>query len=80
MTLPLDGVTVIALEQAVSAPFATRQLADMGARVLKVERVAEGDFARRYDHGTTRGPTGRHRFGIDQRQPSQGELRLWTYR
>lgn len=49
MTLPLDGVTVVALEQAVSAPFATRQLADMGARVLKVERIHEGDFARRYD-------------------------------
>lgn len=49
MTLPLDSVTVIALEQAVSAPFATRQLADMGARVLKVERVVEGDFARQYD-------------------------------
>lgn len=48
--LPLVGVTVVALEQAVSAPFATRQLADMGARVVKVERVGEGDFARSYDH------------------------------
>jgi itaconate CoA-transferase len=47
--LPLDGVRVVALEQAVSAPFATRQLADMGARVIKVERVPEGDFARYYD-------------------------------
>jgi itaconate CoA-transferase len=47
--LPLNGVTVIAVEQAVSAPFATRQLADMGARVLKIERVREGDFARQYD-------------------------------
>jgi len=47
--LPLDGIRVIALEQAVSAPFATRQLADMGARVIKVERVPEGDFARYYD-------------------------------
>lgn len=47
--LPLAGITVIALEQAVSAPFATRQLADMGARVIKVERVPDGDFARYYD-------------------------------
>ncbi|MFI5953159.1 CaiB/BaiF CoA transferase family protein [Cryptosporangium sp. NPDC051539] len=47
--LPLDGVRVVALEQAVSAPFATRQLADLGARVVKVERVGEGDFARYYD-------------------------------
>ena len=48
--LPLDGITVVALEQAVSAPFATRQLGDMGARVIKVERVPEGDFARYYDN------------------------------
>jgi itaconate CoA-transferase len=48
--LPLKGVTVVALEVAVSAPFATRQLADMGARVVKVERVGDGDFARSYDH------------------------------
>ncbi len=46
--LPLDGVTVISLEQAVAAPFATRQLADLGARVIKVERPG-GDFARDYD-------------------------------
>lgn len=45
---PLDGVTVVSLEQAVAAPFATRQLADLGARVIKIER-AEGDFARGYD-------------------------------
>lgn len=48
MTLPLDGITVVALEQAVAAPFATRQLADLGARVIKIER-REGDFARGYD-------------------------------
>jgi itaconate CoA-transferase len=48
MTLPLDGVLVIALEQAVAAPFCTSRLADAGARVIKVER-AEGDFARSYD-------------------------------
>ncbi|MEE1761096.1 MULTISPECIES: CaiB/BaiF CoA transferase family protein [unclassified Streptomyces] len=47
--LPLDGVTVVAVEQAVAAPFATRQLADLGARVIKVERVDGGDFARGYD-------------------------------
>ena len=46
---PLDGVTVVALEHAVAAPFATRQLADLGARVIKIERPGEGDFARRYD-------------------------------
>ena len=48
MTLPLQGVLVIALEQAVAAPFCTSRLADAGARVIKVER-AEGDFARSYD-------------------------------
>src|SRR6185437_2518447 len=47
--LPLDGITVIAVEQAVAAPFATRQLADLGARVIKVERPGVGDFARGYD-------------------------------
>ena len=50
MTLPLDGVTVVALEQAVAAPLATRHLADLGARVVKVERVDGGDLARGYDH------------------------------
>ncbi|GAB3032582.1 dehydratase [Nocardioides flavus (ex Wang et al. 2016)] len=48
--LPLDGVTVVALEQAVAAPLATRNLADLGARVIKVERVDGGDLARGYDH------------------------------
>jgi itaconate CoA-transferase len=47
--LPLEGITVVSLEQAVAAPFATRQLADMGARVIKVERPRTGDFARSYD-------------------------------
>jgi itaconate CoA-transferase len=47
--LPLEGVTVVSLEQAVAAPFATRQLADLGARVIKVERPRTGDFARSYD-------------------------------
>ena len=47
--LPLEGITVVSLEQAVAAPFATRQLADLGARVIKVERPGGGDFARAYD-------------------------------
>ncbi|HEY0716347.1 MAG TPA: CaiB/BaiF CoA-transferase family protein [Streptosporangiaceae bacterium] len=47
--LPLSGLLVVALEQAVAAPFATRQLADLGARVIKVERRGGGDFARGYD-------------------------------
>lgn len=47
--LPLHGITVVALEQAVAAPFATRQLADLGARVIKVERPGVGDFSREYD-------------------------------
>jgi itaconate CoA-transferase len=49
MRLPLDGILVVALEQAVAAPFATRQLADLGARVIKIERPGDGDFARGYD-------------------------------
>ena len=47
--LPLAGITVVAVEQAVAAPFATRQLADLGARVIKIERPGVGDFARSYD-------------------------------
>lgn len=47
--LPLEGITVVAVEQAVAAPFASRQLADLGARVIKVERPGTGDFARGYD-------------------------------
>ncbi len=47
--LPLEGVTIVALEQAVAAPFATRQLADLGARIIKIERPGVGDFARGYD-------------------------------
>ncbi|MBK0110747.1 MULTISPECIES: CaiB/BaiF CoA transferase family protein [unclassified Delftia] len=46
---PLDGTTVVSLEHAVAAPFCTRQLADLGARVIKVERPGSGDFARGYD-------------------------------
>lgn len=46
---PLQGITVVSLEHAIAAPFATRQLADLGARVIKVERPDTGDFARAYD-------------------------------
>lgn len=57
--LPLEGVTVVALEQAVAAPLATRHLADLGARVIKVERVGDGDFARQYD-AAVRGAVASH--------------------
>jgi crotonobetainyl-CoA:carnitine CoA-transferase CaiB-like acyl-CoA transferase len=46
---PLEGITVVTLEHAIAAPFATRQLADLGARVIKIERPGVGDFARGYD-------------------------------
>jgi itaconate CoA-transferase len=49
MIRPLEGITVVSLEQAVAAPFAARQLADLGARVIKIERPESGDFARHYD-------------------------------
>jgi itaconate CoA-transferase len=51
-TRPLDGITVVSLEHAIAAPFCTRQLADMGARVIKIERPGVGDFARSYDTRT----------------------------
>lgn len=49
MARPLDGILVVSLEHAIAAPFCTRQLADLGARVIKVERPGAGDFARAYD-------------------------------
>jgi itaconate CoA-transferase len=52
MSAPLDGIIVVAIEQAVAAPTATRQLADLGARVLKIEHPAGGDLARHYDANT----------------------------
>src|SRR4029077_7450114 len=48
--LPLEGLKIVTVEQAVAAPFASRQLADFGARVIKIERPEGGDFARSYDH------------------------------
>ena len=53
---PLDGITVLSLEHAIAAPFCTRQLADQGARVIKIERPAVGDFARGYDTQIGRAP------------------------
>ena len=67
MTLPLEGMTVVAIEQAVAAPLATRNLADLGARVIKVERVDGGDLARGYDHVVAR-----HRSAFRLAQPRQG--------
>lgn len=46
---PLDGITIVSLEHAIAAPFCSRQLADLGARVIKIERPGRGDFARGYD-------------------------------
>lgn len=57
--LPFEGITVVALEQAVAAPFATRQLADLGARVIKIERPSVGDFARGYEEAV-RGLSAHH--------------------
>src|SRR3954470_22038197 len=54
--LPLAGLTVVSLEQAVAAPLCTRHLADHGARVVKIERPVSADFARGYDE-TVRGPS-----------------------
>ncbi len=53
--LPLHGITVVAVEQAVAAPFASRQLADLGARVIEVEPPGSGDFARERAEWRTRG-------------------------
>ena len=80
-TLPLDGITVVALEQAVAAPLATRHLADLGARVIKVERPDGGDFARRYDadvHGLASHfvwlNRGKESIALDLRDPGDNAL------
>jgi len=75
--LPLDGITVVSLEHAVAAPFCTRQLADYGARVIKVERPGSGDFARGYDE-TVQGLSshfvwlnrGKQSLTLDLKQPA----------
>ncbi len=80
---PLQGITVVALEQAVAAPFATRQLADLGARVIKVERPGSGDFARGYDQ-RVRGLSShfvwanrsKESLTLDLKQPAAAEVLL----
>ncbi|MBM4421256.1 MAG: CoA transferase [Chloroflexi bacterium] len=77
----LEGVTVVSLEQAVAAPFATRQLGDLGARVIKIERPGGGDFARRYD-GAVHGESsyfvwlsrGKESLELDLRDPKSAEV------
>ena len=78
MTAPLDGILVVTVENAVSAPFTTRHLADLGARVLKVERPPDGDFARHYDSrldGESTyfvwGNRGKDSIALDLRDPDQ---------
>ncbi len=78
---PLRGITVVALEQAIAAPYASRQLADLGARVIKVERPGTGDFARAYD-GRVRGLSshfvwvnrGKESLTLDIKDPRGAEL------
>ncbi|HZP87105.1 MAG TPA: CaiB/BaiF CoA-transferase family protein [Burkholderiales bacterium] len=80
-SLPLDGLTVVALEQAVAAPFTTRQLADLGARVIKIERPKVGDFARSYDE-TVLGQSShfvwlnrsKQSFTLDVKHPAASEI------
>jgi itaconate CoA-transferase len=81
MRHPLDGILVISVEQAVAAPFATRQLADLGARVIKVERNGEGDFARSYDRSTLGQSSyfvwlnrGKESVQLDLKDPADREL------
>lgn len=78
---PLNGITVVSIEQAVAAPFATRQLADLGARVIKIERPGAGDFARGYDR-TVRGQSsyfvwlnrGKESLALDLKDPSSAAV------
>jgi itaconate CoA-transferase len=77
----LDGITVVALEQAVAAPFATRQFADLGARIVKIERPEVGDFARAYDENV-RGMSayfvwlnrGKQSLTLDLKHPSAADI------
>jgi itaconate CoA-transferase len=77
----LDGITVVALEQAVAAPFATRQFADLGARIVKIERPEVGDFARAYDENV-RGMSayfvwlnrGKQSLTLDMKHPAAAEI------
>ncbi len=79
--LPLSGTLVVSVEQAVAAPFATRQLADLGARVIKIERPGTGDFARAYD-ATVRGLAShfvwtnrsKESLAIDLKQPAAADV------
>ncbi len=78
---PLDGITVVALEQVIAGPFATRQLADLGARVIKVERPGTGDAARSYDT-TVKGLSshfvwvnrGKESLTLDVKHPHAGDI------
>ncbi len=81
MMLPLDGITVVAVEQAVAAPLATRHLADLGAAVIKIERPGVGDFARGYDE-TVKGLSShfvwlnrsKQSLALDLKRPEAGEV------
>ncbi len=78
---PLDGITVVALEQVIAGPFATRQLAELGARVIKVERPGRGDAARAYDR-TVQGLSShfvwtnrsKESLALDVKHPAAGEI------
>jgi itaconate CoA-transferase len=78
---PLEGITVVALEQVIAGPFATRQLAELGARVIKIERPGTGDAARAYDH-TVRGQSShfvwtnrsKESLSLDVKHPAAGSI------
>ena len=78
---PLDGITVVALEQVIAGPFATRQLAELGARVIKIERPGSGDAARSYDR-TVKGLSShfvwtnrsKESLALDLKHPAAGEI------
>jgi itaconate CoA-transferase len=78
---PLDGITVVALEQVIAGPFATRQLAELGARVIKIERPGTGDTARAYDR-TVNGMSShfvwtnrsKESLALDVKHPASGEI------